>query len=293
MITTYPVACPTCNAAAGEPCSTRLGHEAARPHKARLAAPIDLGQHTHDCRAAAATSAAENIAEWDDETKAKNETNPVYWADHYLADGIAECICWPTRRHPLTNQRIRRGWMILAEHDYRTTYTTVRVDQHGNPLTGEPTRQYQATDPGMAATYAAHLVITGPEVWSAAIDSADESLEGGTWTFTPSIGSPVHIRVTTELDAIDQTAHAAAVLADIQRTGEAKRAAIAALFGSTPAETVEPEDTAAETRTCTACGDAVEHLDGIGWVQVAPNGHYDLCPERYIEATDTQRGHTV
>ena len=45
--------------------------------------------------------------------------------------------------------------------------------------------------------------------------------------------------------------------------------------------------------TCTARGEPVEHIDGIGWVEVAEDGHYDLCPERYDEATGQERGHTT
>jgi len=50
---------------------------------------------------------------------------------------------------------------------------------------------------------------------------------------------------------------------------------------------------AEKPRTCTACGEPVEFYEGIGWVEIATDGHYDLCPDRYIEETDTQRGHTV
>lgn len=46
-------------------------------------------------------------------------------------------------------------------------------------------------------------------------------------------------------------------------------------------------------RTCTACGEAVEHVEGVGWVEVQEGGHYDQCPERYEEETDTPRGHIV
>ena len=81
-----------------------------------------------------------------------------------------------------------------------------------------------------------------------------------------------------------------AVLADIRRTTEAKRDTIAALFGSAP---TEPTGAAPKTGTCSACEEPVEFYEGIGWVEIARDGHYDLCPERYIEATDTQRGHAV
>lgn len=30
---------------------------------------------------------------------------------------------------------------------------------------------------------------------------------------------------------------------------------------------------------CTHCDEAVEFVPGVGWVEVAEGGHYDICPE--------------
>jgi hypothetical protein len=49
----------------------------------------------------------------------------------------------------------------------------------------------------------------------------------------------------------------------------------------------------ATTPRCTACGEPVEHIDGIGWVETAEGGHYDQCPERHDDDTDTAHGHTT
>lgn len=49
-------------------------------------------------------------------------------------------------------------------------------------------------------------------------------------------------------------------------------------------------------RTCSACGAPLESVDGVGIVDARSGddgGTYDICPARYVEATDTQRGHTL
>lgn len=325
---TNPVACPTCDATVGEPCSTRSGHDAARPHKARREAPIPFGQHTEDCRAHAIGCAAENIAEWDADTRATGNTDPIQVGDGYLTDGTADCLCWD-RNTAWAVSWIRKGHKIIAAGT--PVFTTIQVDAHGRPVIAAPERRYQTTSARVAATHAAAVVMTSAEFWSAAMAS-EEHDGAATWTFTPTTGSSVRIRVT-ELDTeiARRAASKAAVLADIQRIGEEKRDTIAALFGSTtkPAAGPEPEpeptvvgyvtidatnpnwapalalsavrsaaeladaDPESEVRTCTACGEPVEFYEGTGWVEVARDGHYDLCPERYIEATDTQRGHVV
>jgi hypothetical protein len=327
-----PVACPTCDATVGEPCSTRSGYDAARPHKARREAPIPFGQHTEDCRAHAISCAAENIAEWDADTRATENTDPIQVGDGYLTDGTADCLCWD-RNTAWAISWIRKGRKIIA--DGTPVFTTIQVDAHGRPVIAAPERRYQTTSARVAATHAAAVVMTSAEFWSAAMAS-EESDGAVTWTFTPTTGSPVRIRVTEpDTETARRAASKAAVLVDIQRIGEEKRDTIAALFGSTtkpdgaPAPEPEPEpestvvgyvtidatnpnwapalalsaaldaaepadaDPESEVRTCTACGEPVEFYEGTGWVEVAPDGHYDLCPERYDEATNTERGHTV
>lgn len=49
-----------------------------------------------------------------------------------------------------------------------------------------------------------------------------------------------------------------------------------------------------QPRVCRHCGEQIEHLDGVGWVETRSGdegGTYDICPERYDEATDTQGAH--
>lgn len=73
-----------------------------------------------------------------------------------------------------------------------TTYTTIRVNSNGKPLAGIFERKYRARDAAGAAELAASNSLTRAE-YSAASVSYNED---GVWTFTPSTGSPVHIRVT-------------------------------------------------------------------------------------------------
>jgi hypothetical protein len=369
-ITANPVGCPTCTATIGEPCTTRSGAEAARPHKARLDAQIPLGRHTEDCRAAAATSAAENIAEWDTATRAEYGTNPIYWADRWLDDGTCECLCWTARRTPMISDRIRAGWAIITTTpDQATSYQSYSVrfvDADGNRLPGSPLCEYQAHDPRTAATLAAEGRLPGNPIVT--VTGTDDGHNGGTWTFTPSTGSPVRVhatpaaeptliahgperrpapepgitRVTRRMDGASGTFRevtpdgwivdmdhgtdvlgvATAWVVEPLTVDEAAYVADDAMFGPQDAEpewapavveyvtiersnpnwapvfamadalAAEPEP-ASEIRTCAACEEPIEFYEGTGWVEVAPDGHYDLCPERYIEATDTQRGHVV
>ncbi|MBB3665971.1 hypothetical protein FB384_004930 [Prauserella sediminis] len=32
-------------------------------------------------------------------------------------------------------------------------------------------------------------------------------------------------------------------------------------------------------RYCFYCHEEIEHLDGVGWVEVGDDGHYDICPD--------------
>jgi hypothetical protein len=47
-------------------------------------------------------------------------------------------------------------------------------------------------------------------------------------------------------------------------------------------------------RICQHCGEQIEHLDGVGWVETRSGdegGTYDICPERYDEANDEHGTH--
>jgi len=48
-----------------------------------------------------------------------------------------------------------------------------------------------------------------------------------------------------------------------------------------------------QRKRCAACGEPVEHVSDVGWVEAKEGGHYDQCPARWDDATDTPRGHIV
>lgn len=63
-------------------------------------------------------------------------------------------------------------------------------------------------------------------------------------------------------------------------------------MSSTPSDAL-PVTSATPTRTCRDCGAPLER-NGNTWVDARSGddgGTYDLCPERWDEATDTDHGH--
>lgn len=36
-------------------------------------------------------------------------------------------------------------------------------------------------------------------------------------------------------------------------------------------------------KVCEHCGEDVEYIEGVGWVEVATDGHYDICVENYTD----------
>lgn len=74
-------------------------------------------------------------------------------------------------------------------------YTTIQVRNNGRSVAGAPERKYRAMKAAAAAEIAASAIMTGSERATAtAVDNQD-----GTWTFTPSTGAPVRVRVTEVL----------------------------------------------------------------------------------------------
>jgi hypothetical protein len=42
---------------------------------------------------------------------------------------------------------------------------------------------------------------------------------------------------------------------------------------------------------CRHCGQEIEHVDGVGWVEVEEGGHYDHCTENWTEDDLDGAGH--
>jgi hypothetical protein len=77
------------------------------------------------------------------------------------------------------------------------TYTTVRVGPDGQPLTGEPTRKYRASDAKTAAALAAEAILNGRDYLLSTVYQ-----DGDVWVFTPAgMGALVRVRVTVEHQA--------------------------------------------------------------------------------------------
>lgn len=37
------------------------------------------------------------------------------------------------------------------------------------------------------------------------------------------------------------------------------------------------------TCTCKHCHEGIEYIDGVGWVECDEDGHYDICPDNYVD----------
>lgn len=72
-----------------------------------------------------------------------------------------------------------------------TVYIAEQVDRHGMKVTGALRRRYRTTTPDRAAGHAARTIMTAAEYTSAEVEHDDD-----VWTFIPTTGAPVRIRVT-------------------------------------------------------------------------------------------------
>lgn len=74
-----------------------------------------------------------------------------------------------------------------------TTYTTTRLGRNGKGLPGSTARKFASATPAIAAGHAARRLMSAGEY-----ATADVQQDGDVWTFTPTTGSTVRIRVTQD-----------------------------------------------------------------------------------------------
>lgn len=73
------------------------------------------------------------------------------------------------------------------------TYTTTRIARNGKALPGSASHRYASATPAIAAGHAASAAMRASEYATAAVQQ-----DGDVWTFTPTTGSTVRIRVTQD-----------------------------------------------------------------------------------------------
>lgn len=76
----------------------------------------------------------------------------------------------------------------------QSIYTTTRVTSDGKRMVAVSDRRFTAPDAATAAELAASMILTRDEQRTASVSYNEDDV----WTFTPSTGSPVHIRVIDE-----------------------------------------------------------------------------------------------
>lgn len=130
----------------------------------------------------------------------------------------------------------------------QSIYTTVRVGSNGKRLVATPERRFTTPDAATAAELAASMTLSADEQRTAAVSYNED----GVWTFKPSTGSPVHIRVVED-DATAATPDEDAYAADD------------AIFGP---EDAEPQSTEEAAQEAAEQAEADEHeqqqLDAMG-----------------------------
>jgi hypothetical protein len=160
-------------------------------------------------------------------------------------------------------------------------YTTVRVDADGQPLIASPARKFTAPDAVTAAELAASMILTGDEQRTASVSYNED----GVWTFAPSTGSPVHIRVT-DPQSPEEAAQEAAEQAEAdeheqhqldamgkheetltEQADDPKAEAIAALFGGRPPE-----------QRCPRCAGLNGYHGSVHVRHGNGGGHNEPCP---------------